>query len=212
MVNLDFRMIDGNLHITDYPTADKILELPDDHMTKRLKDMTLHMVDLIDAKNFILAYDKSNVNTINQSLLQRAIINYYKCFGSSNGRHNALNKSQIFKGFSADAKNCFAFFQLLRNKFVAHDDSRYAEAKVGVVINSKTHPPFIDVVSLSLVAHIATPEYFQPLFNLVVATLEWVEKEIDRIKQSLISDYKKLGIESFETFNAIQYVPPTDFD
>ena len=58
-----FEVINNTIHILDGPAADKILELPNDRIVKRLKDMLLHWNDLMEAKSCLEAFNEKNTDS-----------------------------------------------------------------------------------------------------------------------------------------------------
>jgi len=189
-----------------------IFELPNTHISRQLKDMILHQSDLQSAKESIDAMHSYNQKIINTALIQSALISYYKCFGDSKFKHYRLEKSKVLSGLPQDAHDSFEFYRNLRRKFVVHDESRYADVYVGVVVESTNQTPFVDVVSLAFIADIATPEYSQVLSSLILATLDWVTKKIDELNRILINEYKSHSMKEFQTLNEIIYKPPKDDD
>ena len=62
-----FEGTNNTIHILDGPPADQVLELPDDHVVKRLKDMLLHWNDLMEAKLCLEAFS-NRISTVKSKL------------------------------------------------------------------------------------------------------------------------------------------------
>ena len=214
MKNLRFEYVDNRIHIIDYPAADKVLELPDTQITKRLKDMFLHRSDLHYSIEFMQSIHVSNSQIISKALVHSAIISYYKCFGQNDFRNNSLIKKKVLTGLPKEASDVFDYYKSIRDKFIAHDASRYAQVYTGAIIESSNPKPFVDIMATAFIANIPDikMDTLQSLFNLLSVTLEWVENEINKIMNVLIAEFSQYDITQFKQLNEIIYTVPTDND
>jgi len=208
MKNLRFECVDNKLHILGYPTADKVLELPDTHISKQLKDMILHQFDLNSSIDFMQSIP-SNSDIVRIGLVNSAIVSYYKCFGSNKSRHNKLMKKKALFGLPKDAGDVFDYYKGIRDRFIAHDNSRYTQVYAGVIIESTKLKPFVDILATAFVADIARVDELQSFFNLISVTVEWVDKEIDKLMELLKNEYNSYSIQDFQHFNEIIYSTPS---
>ena len=64
MRSFRFEVINNTIHILDGPPADQVLELPDDRVVKRLKDMLLHWNDLMEAKLCLESFNSKNTDIV----------------------------------------------------------------------------------------------------------------------------------------------------
>ena len=208
MKNLRFECVDYKLHILDYPTADKVLELPDTPTSKQLKDMVLHQFDLNNSVNFMQSIP-NNSDIVRIGLVNSAIVSYYKCFGSNKSRHNRLRKKKVLCGLPKDAGDVFDYYKSIRDRFIAHDNSRYTQVYAGVIIESTKLNPFVDTLANAFVADIARVDELQSFFNLISVTVDWVDKEIDKLMELLKNEYSSYSIQDFQCFNEIIYSTPS---
>lgn len=209
-----FKVINNTIHILDGPTGDKILELPDDHVVKRLKDMLLHWNDLMEAKSCLEAFNGKNTDIVNKALVQNAIILFYKCFGKSKFRDNSLKKDKILAGFPPAAKDVFDYYKIIRDKFIAHDESRYSQALVGIVLDEEKTPPFVDEIHM-----LASTEMFktkeeieglQSFYRLVTVSLKWTEDTIDELCDKIKENYKIQPLSYFKDFAPFRLRAPSE--
>lgn len=201
------------LQIMEYPTADLVKALPETHITQQIKSLALHRVDLINAKNSLELIGSKNNEVMNNALAQSAIISYYKCFSSSKGRQR-LKENKIFVNCHPDYNKVFLYYLDLRNKFIAHDESRLAQALVGVVLDSKKELPYIDIVYSTMVAdkftHKEDIEHLSWFYRITTHSLDWVQNKIDELVNSLVLEYKEKPLSEFLDFPSFQMQAPTD--
>jgi len=212
MKGFNFEMKDGKIHILEYPSADMVLTLPDDTYTKRLKDMLLHWIDLKNAQDSLGSIRPDYPNIVNVSLAQNAIISFYKCFGYNKFRNNSLIESKILVGYPPEAKKVFDYYKTLRNKFIAHDESRLAQVFTGVILDSKCLQPFVDIVNTVAIADAFQGELnqkgLQSFYNLVSISIEWVEHTIDELSDTLKNIYRQLPLSDFKDFKQLSLAVP----
>lgn len=201
------------IYIREYPDADQILTLPDDPLVKQHKDMTLHMMDLLDAKTCLELLNPGNLDVANRALVQNAIVVFYKCFGNNEFRTHSLNRDKVLATQPGEAKKAFDFYKTLRNKFIAHDGSRYANATTGAILDSSKERPLLDVVTAAWVADNYTSENglaaMQTFYHLVLVTIEWVEAKIDELGRLLKKQYGDKPMSAFRDFPPLQVEVPT---
>lgn len=212
MRGFNFEVKDGTIHILDYPNADKVLALPDDKFIIQLKDYELHWWDLSEAKHCLEATNDNYPDIINRALIQNAVILFYKCFGQSKFRNNSLKKDKILAGYPPEAKAVFDYYKNLRDKFIAHDESRYAQVLTGGLFETKKEYPFVDVVSTIAVAETIDRTGVSSFYRLVLVTLQWVESKIDNLTDLVKSQYRDKRLPDIEGLKPLQLNVPTEKD
>lgn len=208
-----FEVKDGTIHILDYPNADAVLTLPDDKFVKQLKDVQLHWWDLMEAKQSLESMSINNSDIVNRALAQNSIITFYKCFGRNEFRNNSLKRDKILAGYPPEAKAVFDYYYDLRNKFIAHDESRYAQVFTGAILESSKQFPFVDIVSTVAVAEKYKSEEerqgLSSLYRLIVISLQWVENKIDELSDLIKEQYNGKHISEFQKFKPLTLSVPT---
>lgn len=193
-----------------------VLSLPNDKYTKQLRDMCLHWFDLMDAKATLEAMKRSNPAEINRSLGRDAIVTFYKCFGKNKSRSYSLSRDKVLSGYPADAKKVFDYYHNLRNKFIAHDESRYSQVFTGVILDSSKDPPFVDIVNSVTVADKFNSEYdwkgLSSLYRLILASIKWVENKIDELIHIISNEYSNKRMVEFKDFKPLTYTVPRNED
>ena len=214
MRSFNFEVTDNTIHILEYPNADMVLELPKDRNVIRLMDMSLHWMDLVDAKNSLEAITTDTPNVVRTALAQNAIVLFFKCFGQNKFRNNPLKRDKILANFPSEAKAVFDYYKNLRNKFIVHDESRYAQVQIGLILESSKDYPFVDIVN-----GIFTTDKFQgdgaveglqSFYRLVLAAITWTEKTIDELSDLIKSEYKDKPLSEFRDFLPLQLQIPTN--
>ena len=210
----EFEFINDTIHILDYPTADKVLELPNDHIVKRLKDMCLHWHDLTEAKLCLEAIDDTNSALVNRALAQNAIVVFYKCFGTSKFRNNSLNRDKILARLPSGAKDVFDYYKNIRDKFIVHDESRHAQVITGLILETAKTPPFVDTVNTVAVTEMfATENQLQGLrsfHHLVTVAILWTENTIDELSDEIKKTYQSKPLSFFDNFSPLKLNAPTE--
>lgn len=210
MRNLKFEVNNNKIILLDYPTSTKVIELPDSITSKQLQDMLLHQYDLNNAKSFMQLVKQNNPLNLNTALVYSAIVNYYKCFGDNKGRKYRLHKSKILVGLPEGADEVYEHYKMLRNKFIVHDESRYAQVLTGLVIETEKELPYIDVCATVVTRVYLQVDEFQSLFNLILATLDWVNRKVDELLDMLEKEYILQPISHFEALKELTFNVPSN--
>lgn len=216
MKSFRFEVSDGKIHILDYPNANKVLSLPDDCLTKQLKDMLLHWYDLMEAKNSLEAINSNYPDIINKALAQNAIVVFYKCFGTNKSRNNSLKKDKILAKYPPEAKAVFEYYKNLRDKFIVHDESRLAQVFTGVILQTDKTPPFVDIISTAAIAEKFKSEKeiegLSSFYRLTLVALQWVENKIDELIDLIKKEYHLKALTEFEGFETLSLRVPNNED
>ena len=116
-------------------------------------------------------------------------------------------------GYPPEAKAVFDYYHDLRNKFIAHDESRYAQVSTGVILESCKQFPFVDIVStVAVVEKYKSEEERQglsSLYHLIVVSLQWVENKIDELSDLIKEQYSRKQISEFQKFESLAFSIPT---
>lgn len=216
MKSFRFEVCKNNIHILEYPNADKILSLPDDLFTKQLKDMLLHWADLMEAKNCLEGMRSDYPDIINKALAQNAIVVFYKCFGTNNSRNNPLKKDKILANYPPEAKAVFDYYKKLRDKFIVHDESRLAQALTGIILQTNKTPPFVDIVSTVAIAEKFKSEEeikgLSSFLHLTLVALQWVENKIDELSDLIKREYHLKTLTEFAGLKPLSLNIPNNED
>ncbi len=175
--------------------------------------MTLHMVDLQDAKQYLEAYSPDNSSAVNRALVYGAIVSYYKCFGCNDCRPHSLLRDKVLAHEPPEAKEFFDYYQNLRNKYIAHDGSNCSIAAIGVILDPDKGCPLVDVVSTAFLSDHAngdTSTQGAALFlKLISVTMDWVERKIDGLCIAIKNLYGDKPMSYFQECKPIQIQIPT---
>ncbi len=216
MRSFNFEFANGAIHILDYPNADIVLELPNDREAIRLMDMSLHWTDLMEAKNCLEAITTNTPNIVKTALAQNAIVLFYKCFGQNKFRNNSLKRDKILAKFPPEAKAVFDYYKKLRDKFIVHDESRYAQVQTGMILDSSKDFPFVDIFNgIFVVAKFegkGESEGLRSFYQLVLAAIAWTEKTIDELSDQIKTKYQGEPLSAFQDFQRLQLQIPTNDD
>ena len=102
----------------------------------------------------------------------------------------------------------------MRNKFIAHDESRYSQVLTGVILDSSKEFPFVDIVNSVTVADKFNSEYdwagLSSLYRLILASIKWVEDKIDKLTGIISSEYSSMRMAEFKGFKPLTYTDPED--
>lgn len=175
--------------------------------------MYLHRSDLLEAKQTLDFVSPNNPDIVNRALAQSSIVLFYKCFGSSKFRNNSLNCNKILKSCPPGAKQVFEYYKNLRDKFIAHDESRFAQAYVWGVLDQQKEFPLVDVFGgFSIAETINGKDEITGLasfYGLVLATIQWVNSKINELIDLLCEQYKEKKMEDFQKFEFAKIEVPT---
>lgn len=214
MRSFNFEVTNNAIHILEYPNADMVLELPNDRNSIRLMDMSLHWMDLMEAKNCLEAITADISDVVRTALAQNAIVLFYKCFGQNKFRNNSLKRDKILANFPPEAKAVFDYYKNLRDKFIVHDESRYAQVQIGMILESSKDYPFIDIVNGIFVTAKFKGESevkgLQSFYQLVLAAITWTEKTIDDLSDLIKAEYRNKPLSAFRDFQPLHLQIPTN--
>jgi hypothetical protein len=144
-------MVDGKVHLDGFPDAVWLAStsvlLP--RLSGQLADMALHQSDLrfaLDCLTQIQAPSASEV--VREALWQCAIVNYFKCFDEhSNARSTALKSRKVLD--PGLPRQIHRNLLNLRNKYLAHDDNAWLQAKPAAVIAPRGKSYSIEKVTVT---------------------------------------------------------------
>lgn len=176
--------------------------------------MTLHLMDLHDAEQYLQAYHPDNGNVVNRALVNGAIVAYYKCFGCSECRPFPLLRDKVLADKPPEAKALFDYYKNLRDKYIAHDGSRCSLSVTGAILDPEKEYPLVDVVSSVLLTDHANGETAEQglvmLLRLVTVTIDWVEKKIDGLCLAIKKLYGTKTMSDFQNCNPIEIRIPNN--
>ena len=198
----------AGLVLTDFPFAEKVISL-NDTKAARLADLALCISDLNEAQSCMqMALEK--VKNINESnfLFQMSIIIFLKSFTNNNGRSGKLDIISVLSGDS-DGVDAFNFYKNLRDKNIAHDDNSLTQCNVGAVVNKFDNPVKIEKVVTMVTKSILDNVQNSINFNrLVSISLEFCEKEYDKLCFEITNELNKLSHADLVLINDLTYKKP----
>ncbi|GKT22392.1 hypothetical protein [Acidovorax sp. SUPP3334] len=169
---------------------------------KMLADLILHQSDLVRANQYL---EDINVlldgpDTAREGLYVAALTRCFKCFGKNESRRAYQLDASVILANEPNGMTVYEELRLERNKHVVHDENSALQAHVGAVLNDGTHPHKVEkVLALAVGVELLQPRSWQNLKHLVLSTLTFVDKEIDRLCHEITAD---LEAESYATLMA----------
>jgi hypothetical protein len=190
---------DGNLELTGYADAAKIVEVPGE-LGKRLAHLGLHLSDLNFADECLHAMTArgpslaNGADIVQQALWNAAVVATYKCFGG-NGARSRLIVADIF----GEDRQTLDYYWNLRRKNVVHDENDLAQAYVLAVLEHPGIGPKIREVLCGVMdfTH-ADVENAAVLRWVVETTRDWVWKEIETLRSSIAAELNSWTYEALD--------------
>ena len=123
------------IYITGLPFATKYVEVPREKRFERLYSYSLIKIDLLNAIKYtdisLHTYDR----TIKEGMFRIALILYIKCFNNSGGGRSQLPLNKAYKNIPGEPMECYRKLKRIRDKYIAHDEQDFLNAKLGMVLN-----------------------------------------------------------------------------
>jgi len=205
--NIEFEINGKELHIKDYPNAIKVARI-DSPKSVELRNLVLHMHDLQLAFDFLNLINSTKDEKIRTGLWYVSVTLYFKCFTNSLAR-KMLSPSKVYKECK-DALPAFNYFKALRDKHLVHDENAYAQAFVGLVVNSPgSECKIADVLSGTIISETLDQSHWSSFYNLVKYALEWVGKRREDLHFALAKEYEKLEYEEIINLENVNFTVPT---
>jgi len=199
---------DKKFHIDGFPDAVKVISI-DEHLAKRLSDLSLHKADLdfANASLDVINQEHEESSFINEALWRSAIVHFLKCFG--NDARFQLSPSKIYKGEPQEAMLAFNFFKNLRNKHVVHDENSYTQSIPGAILNDGTKDYKIEKIVCFTARGITLGEgNFGNLKLLIEKATIFVVSEFDMICEKLTDKLEKEDYDKLLAKKSITYTVP----
>lgn len=176
------------IKLESQPDGSQIVALAG-HKAKRLIDLELHRIDLIFVQNCIdeLTHKFVQPSVVSEALWTAALVKFFKCFGVNAARFQ-LSPKTVFKTDGPDALVSFDTLQTLRNKTMVHDENGFMEGRVGALVVPSGEIKVKDVVSLAFVGQTLDAENFSNFSLLVKCATNWVQGDLEKRRQSLITE------------------------
>lgn len=161
----------------------------------------LHKEDIRKVLNYTDIYEKVDQKLIKDAIFDSAIITLVRCFtkGKEPGRIPIKIEKVVAKTRGGDPKGVFDKFEIIRNKFIAHDQDDYQNMKLGVVIDD-TVKHIYGVCCPSIKTNVNYLENIMLIRTLAMITLEYLDDVIEKELQRADKYVKSLGYEVVEKF------------
>lgn len=112
------------------------------------------------------------------------------------------------------AQRQIKYYKNIRDKFIAHDASRHAQALAGIILETEKTPPFVDEIHM-----LATTEMFKTkeeieglksFYRLVTVSIKWTEDTIDKLCDKIKETYQTQPLSYFKDFATLQLRAPSE--
>ncbi|HMN33757.1 MAG TPA: hypothetical protein PKA54_10335 [Chitinophagaceae bacterium] len=123
------------MFIVGLPYKTKYVEVPREKRFERLYSYILIKIDLKKATEYLDISIQTEDTTIKEGLFKIALILYIKCFNNSGGGRIQLPLKKVYKDIPGEPVECYNKLKKIRDKFIAHDEGDFNEAKLGMVLN-----------------------------------------------------------------------------
>jgi len=136
-----------------------------------------------------------------------AVLYSMKCFTRHPSRAH-LDERTIFEG-DGHCREIFSYFRTMRDRLFVHDENAYSDCRVGLVVNGPQAPRKVEAAKVFAIPTATLAQTDQvSLYYLIRKTLEWVTAEIDRVAQSLTSDYERRSYAELNSAQDVETPPP----
>jgi hypothetical protein len=196
-----------NLQFEGFPDAVKVVALTDP-CASRVAHLVLHITDLRFAEECLTALAGGQAEPMRRSLWESAVVNYFKCFGSSAARFQ-LNAAKIY-GSNPLALENFHFFKSMRDKHFVHDENGYLQGRPGAVINGPQSAfKIAKIVTFTARADIVGQANFTNFQLLVQDAKAWAVRAHDELCDGLTVELEQRSREFLMAMPELQYRTPT---
>lgn len=201
-----FSLDQGRIHIEGYPDARKVVEWYS-QIGHSLACLRLHQSSLKFCEDAMQEFGtiKDTRPLAAEAALIGIVARYFSCFGR-NEASAPLRPDQIFHGMP-EARECFDFWEDVRNNYLVHDKSELTMLRTGIVLGQSSE--VLDIVSLAARPYLTSEKrWVQLLFDLIVHTQKKVAEKIDDLLKRAFAEANALSVEQREALAEIIYTVP----
>lgn len=161
----------------------------------------LHKADIRKVLSYTEIYENVDQELIKDAIFDSAMITLVRCFtkGKEPGRIPIKIEKVAAKAGGGDPKGVLDIFEIIRNKFIAHDQDDYQNMKLGVVIDDNVKH-ICGVCCPLIKTNVNYLENIMLIKTLATITLEYIDDVIEKELQRADKYVKSLGYEAVEKF------------
>lgn len=123
------------MYITGFSFETKYVEVPREKRFERLYSYGLIKIDLLRAMSYLEISLQTTDMTIKEGMFRIALILYIKCFNNSGVGRSQLSINKVYKDIQGEPIECHKKLKRIRDKYIAHDEDDFLNAKLGMVLN-----------------------------------------------------------------------------
>lgn len=123
------------IYITGFPFETRYVEVPREKRFERLYSYNLIKIDLLKAISYLDISLQTIDMTIKEGMFRIALILYIKCFNNSGAGRSQLAVNKVYKDTKGEPIECYKKLKIIRDKYIAHDEIDFLNAKLGMVLN-----------------------------------------------------------------------------
>jgi len=185
----------GHIRLLGMPYKARYVELPREDRFRKVYSYVLIDIDLEHAIGYLEMCKQSDSPIVKEGLFKMAVVQYAKCFSPpKHGGRSHINENKVYKGAKGDPIGCHQKFIEMRMKYFAHDESDYAQAKVGALLNMDDKK-YVGCVYLRKQAKFDYDETIDILITLCRIAKSWVRNEINTALKEVSDHVKEVDFE-----------------
>lgn len=166
------------MYINGLPFATKYVEAPREKRFERLYSYVLIKIDLENALKYLEISLQTDDMIIKEGMFRIALILYIKCFNNSGGGRAQLPLNKIYRDIPGEPIECYNKLKRIRDKYIAHDENDFLNAKLGVVLN-ENEKCIVGIAYPEMQAKFDYDETLKILQSLCVIALKKTDTYID---------------------------------
>ncbi|CQR52533.1 hypothetical protein [Paenibacillus riograndensis] len=193
------------MYITGLPFETKYVEVPREKRFERLYSYNLIKIDLLSAISYLDISLQTTDMTIKEGMFRIALILYIKCFNNSGVGRSQLSVNKVYKDTQGEPIECHKKLKRIRDKYIAHDEIDFLNAKLGMVLN-ENEKCIMGIAYPEMQAKFDYDETLIILQSLCKIALErtnlYLEEETHKVENYLrqrdyeiVSEYSEMTIE-----------------
>jgi len=197
----------GGLQLTEFPSAAKVIAL-EGAKAEQLAHWGSHDADLGHAQCYLDALQKAEEQIVKEALFHSAIVRFCRCFAQ--GVRARLREDEVYEDQVHGAFEAFQYFDDLRNKYIAHDVSPYAQCVPHAIVNKSEASRKIESVGcMSMLSYTVNDGDIDNLARLIKVAREWIHRRFDSLADEMQAELEVLSHEELLKRNALQINVPT---
>jgi len=196
----------GKISITGLPFKTKFVEVPREKRFERLYSYGLIKIDLLNAIRYLGISLQTTDMAIKEGMFRIALVLYIKCFNNSGRGRSQLSINKVYKDVPGEPIECYLKLKKIRDKYIAHDENDFLNAKLGMVLN-ENDKCIVGVAYPEMQAKFDYDETLKILLSLCKIALEkteiYIDDEIHNVEQyirqrnfEIVSKYQEMFVEA----------------